>query len=107
MISTNHSGHKSKLPKLYNNLVTEFSKKKWGYETVALLGQSCLGGVAVMVTLQNCNFKTIRLIELFLITVFCMSFNAAVLIDLDSKPAFNILIASVFVCLCIIAINLI
>jgi hypothetical protein len=90
---------------LYDNWQKEFERLKWGYETLALFAQSCLGGIAAMLILANDTTGAVKLGELFLVTIFAMGFNAAVLVDLRAKPAFAILVCSVLVSLSMILIN--
>lgn len=93
------------LQELYNNGQKEFGRFKWGYETLALFAQSCLGGIAAMLILANVATPALKLGELFLVTIFAMGFNAAVLVDLKARPAFALLICSVSVSLLMILIN--
>ena|SRR5690554_4072984 len=95
----------NQLHQLYNNWQQEFGRLKWGYETLALFAQSCLGGIAAMLILANDTSPPVKLGELFLVTIFAMGFNAAVLVDLKAKPAFAILGCSVLVSLSMILIN--
>lgn len=101
-----HSGSKNKknrLLKVYHNLLTEFKREQMGYASIAIIPQSCLGAVAVMMLLLS-GLTLINLILLFVVTMFCMTYNGAVLAQLKSKTTFNLLILSVvFSCIVIIA----
>lgn len=105
-IPMTHSGHKNWMQGLYYNSLAEFGSKKWGYETLALFSQSCLGAIAAMLILKNHSFDALKMGELFVVTVLSMAFNAAVLVDMKAKPAFNILIVSVIFSIIMIGINL-
>ena len=81
--------------KVYNNLLAEFKRLQIGYATIAILGQSCTGSAAVMFLLLNELPVTIKMSLLFLVTILCMAFNAAVLAQLKVKTTFNLLLLSV------------
>lgn len=102
-----NSGNKSIIQRLYSNCLVEFESMKWGYETIALFVQSCLGSIAAMFILKNTPLVNIKLVELVIVTILSMSYNAAVIIDLKVKSVFNILIASLFFSISMIIINLI
>lgn len=106
-MSMTHSGSERMVNgalKWYNNVLTEFKMQQTGYAAIAIIGQSCLGSVAVMLLLMHEMPTGIKMTFVFLVTIFCMSFNAAVLAQLKSKTTFNLLILSViFSCTVIIA----
>ncbi|SMG37549.1 hypothetical protein [Arenibacter troitsensis] len=81
--------------RLYNQLLNEFKREQTGYSTIAIIGQSCIGSVAAMVVLMNPMPEAIKLTLLFLVTILCMAYNAAVLARLSSKTTFNLLVLSV------------
>ena len=81
--------------KIYDELLTEFKKGQTGYATIAIIGQSCLGSVAAMLVLKNEIPVVIKLTTLFLVTIFCMAFNGAVLVHLNARITLNLLIISV------------
>lgn len=64
--------------KLYHQLLNEFKREQTGYSTIAIIGQSCIGSVAAMAVLRNHLPPLIKLTILFLVTIFCMAYNAAV-----------------------------
>ncbi|WP_047414457.1 hypothetical protein [Cellulophaga sp. Hel_I_12] len=88
---------------LYHHLFTEFKGKQLGYSAIAIIGQSCLGSIAAMLILKSAAPKVALLLELFLVTMVCMSFNAAVLAQLKPKITFNLLLLSVAFSIAIIA----
>ena len=99
--------HKTnKIKSIYNNLLAEFKRGEIGYSTIAILGQSCLGSIAVILLLMNDMPTVIKMVQLFLVTVFCMAFNGAVLAQLKSKITFDLLIAAISVSGFIIIMNL-
>ncbi|MDO6603077.1 hypothetical protein [Arenibacter palladensis] len=81
--------------RLYNQLLNEFKREQTGYSTIAIIGQSCIGSVAAMVVLMNHMPEAIKLSLLFLVTILCMAYNAAVLARLSTKTTFNLLVLSV------------
>lgn len=108
-ISMTNSGlkeNKHNLQGLYHSLQAEFGRMKWGYETLALFAQSCLGGIAAMLILKNDTFVALKISELLFVTLLAMGFNAAVLVNLQSRWAFNILIVSVLFSILMIVSNL-
>lgn len=107
-IQMTRSGSKNKtnqLMKLYNSLLNEFKREQTGYASIAIIPQSCIGAVAVMLLLVN-GLTLPNLILLFLVTMLCMAYNGAVLAQLKSKLTFNLLILSVVFSCGIIITNL-
>jgi hypothetical protein len=102
-----HSGHNIKKKLLltaYHNLLCEFKSMQTGYSAIAIIGQSCLGSIAAMMVLMSDLSKVALLSLLFLVTIFCMAYNAAVLAQLKPRTIFNLLILSVlFSCILIAA----
>ncbi len=80
---------------LYHELLEEFQRARFGYATIAIIGQSCLGSAAAMFLLMSGLADLPKMGLLFLVTIFCMAFNGAVLANLNAKITFNILIISV------------
>ncbi|GAA3510764.1 hypothetical protein GCM10022393_25450 [Aquimarina addita] len=74
-------------------------------EALAIIGQSCLGSVAVMFTLMNGN-SFLEMFQLFIITCMCMTYNAAILSQQKAKWSFNILIASILSSIIIMIFNI-
>lgn len=108
-IPMTHSGSEKRIPILltwYTNVLTEFMKDQTGYASIAIIGQSCLGSAAVMLLLMHEIPMMVKMTFIFLITIFCLAFNAAVLVHLKSKLMFNILIISVLMSSSVIIANL-
>ncbi|MCM4167263.1 hypothetical protein KCTC52924_02844 [Arenibacter antarcticus] len=93
--------------KIYNELLREFKKGQTGYSTIAIIGQSCIGSVAVMLALKNEMPIALRFFLVLMVTILCMAYNAAVLAHLKAKITFNLLIMSVVFSVITIAANLI
>ena len=82
--------------KLYKTLYKDFESLYIGYSAVAIILSSCLGSAAAMVVLMNGHDLT-QMIQLFLIVVVCMGYNATVLAQMRPKWVFNALVLSLFV----------
>lgn len=91
--------------KLYNDYLKEYSKGLLGYSAIAIIGQSCLGSIAIMLILMN-GHAPIQLIQLFFVTVFCMAYNAMIISQQKAKTSFNSLIISILSSFVFIIINL-
>lgn len=92
--------------KLYKNLVTEFEEMSLGYSTIGIIASSCLGSIAAMFILMK-GHGLVNMLELFLVVVVCMGFNATVLAQFKPKVIFNSLLISLAVSVLLIAINLV
>ena len=91
---------------IYKNFLDEYEHGIMGYSTLAIIGQSCLGSVAVMFLLKN-GVSISQSLQLFLVTIFCLFYNAAILTQQKAKISFNLLIISVSVSVLITIVNLI
>ncbi len=89
---------------LYVKSLKEFRKDIRGYSTIFIIGQSCLGSVAAMFILMNGN-SIFQMIQLFIVTIACMLFNAAVLSQRKSEVVFKLLLASILISTFIIIFN--
>lgn len=95
------------ISKVYKILLTEYISGLFGYATIAIIGQSCIGSIAAMLILMNNDLsRNFQIIELFLVVILCMGFNGAVLAQQKGKIQFNILILSVLMSILCIIINL-
>lgn len=93
---------------LYKNLVKEYTSGMFGYATIGIIGQSCIGSAAVMLIFMNNDIpRGLQMIELFLVTIFCMGFNGAVLAQQKGKIQFNILVISVLTSILFIITNMV
>ena len=85
---------KGGLKGVYYNMLDEFKREQTGYASIAIIPQSCIGAVAAMMLLSG-GLTLINMIGLFIVTMFCMAYNSAVLAQLKSKTTFNLLILTV------------
>lgn len=89
----------------YQKYLDDYTRGFMGFNTIAILAQSCLGGIAAMFVLQN-GASPIQMFQLFLITIFCSGFNGAVLSQQKPKVVFNFLIITVIVNTLITLLNI-
>lgn len=89
---------------LYQKTFQEFQNKYLGCATMAIIGQSCLGSVAVMYIMQN-GTSLFQMVQLALVVVSCMGVNGAILSQQSPKLVFNLILNSVIVSFCMIVVN--
>ncbi len=92
--------------KIYQSYLEEYKEGIIGYSPLAIIGQSCLGSVAAMFILMNGN-SMLQMIQLFIVTIMCMFYNASILSQQKPKVSFNLLIVSVVFSMVITVLNLI
>ena len=80
----------------YQKYVDSYARGYIGFNTIAVLFQSCFGSAAAMVVLQN-GVSPSQMLQLFFVVILCMGFNAGVLSQQKPKVVFNLLLASVFI----------
>ncbi|WP_300436870.1 hypothetical protein [Christiangramia sp.] len=91
---------------LYQKTLNEFTQDFFAGATTGILVSSCLGSIAAMFILMN-GHDVINMIQLGIIVVACMWFNASVLAQLKAKFVLNSLIISLILSSILIIINLI
>lgn len=89
----------------YQKYLDGYARGYIGFNTIAILFQSCWGSVAAMVVLQN-GVSPRQMIQLFFVVILCMVFNSSVLSQQKPKIVFNLLLASVFINAVIIVLNI-
>ncbi|PTX41646.1 hypothetical protein C8P64_3145 [Christiangramia gaetbulicola] len=90
---------------IYQKQLSEFSRDYYAGASTGILVSSCLGAIAAMLILMN-GHEIAEMIQLGLVVVVCMWFNASVLAQLKSKFVFNSLIISLLVSITFILINI-
>ena len=80
----------------YQKYLDGYTRGYIGFNTIAILFQSCLGSVAAMVVLQN-GTSPAQMIQLFFTVILCMVFNGSVLSQKKPKIVFNLLLCSLIV----------
>ncbi|MEZ7516490.1 hypothetical protein [Flavobacterium frigidarium] len=78
---------------LYNKTFANFDNGFFGYATMGILSQSCLGGAAAMTVLSN-GTSIIQMAQLALIVLVSMLANTFILAQMNHKVIFNTLLIS-------------
>ena len=94
-----------RIMELYFKGLKAFEKDARGYSTIFIIAQSCLGSVAAMYILIN-GVEAWQMVQLFLVTIVCMGFNAAVLSQQKSRIVLNLFILSLLVSTVVLILNL-
>jgi hypothetical protein len=94
-----------KIMELYVKNLREFKKGERGYSTIGIIIQSCLGSIAAMYILIH-GAGILQMVQLFLVTMCCMGFNASVLSQRPTKVTFNLFILSIVVSTVVLILNL-
>ena len=89
---------------LYKNTLENFDKNFIGFSTLAILGQSCLGGAAAMMILAN-GTSVGQMILLSFIVLICMLVNTSILAQMKHKLIFNLIITSTLLSTLLIVLN--
>ncbi len=89
---------------LYNDLLKEYKNGLFGYATIAIIAQSCIGSMAAMLILMS-GYDSWQMIQLTIVTLACMFYNGAILSQQSPKLSLNLLIASVAISLLFIIAN--
>lgn len=89
----------------YSKSLQEFTTDFYAGTTTGILASSCLGSVAAMVILIDGN-GILNMVELSLVVIVCMWYNASVMAQLKAKFVFNSLIVSLLVSSILIIVNL-
>lgn len=90
---------------VYQKQLSEFKQDYYAAISTGIIVSSCLGSIAAMLILMNGHSLT-DMIQLGLIVVVCMWYNASVLAQLKAKFVFNSLITSILVSTTFILINI-
>lgn len=90
--------------KLYQKTLEDFQKSYVGYAALVIIGQSCLGSIAAMYTLQN-GTTPFQMIQLAFIVITCMLVNVSVLSQQTAKFVFNFTIFSALLSALLIVLN--
>lgn len=89
---------------LYLKTFQEFQKEYYAYATLAIIGQSCLGGAAAMYILQN-GTSFIQMIQLTLVVLICSFVNGSILAQQKHKLIFNLILTSAVTSIIMIILN--
>ena len=89
----------------YQKQLSEFTRDFYAGASTGIIVSSCLGSIAAMLVLMN-GHSLAEMLQLGLIVVVCMWFNASVLAQLKAKFVFNSLIISILVSTTFILVNI-
>lgn len=92
--------------RFYTNLLEEFKSWFYGYATLAIIAQSCLGSISAMSILKNGNDFS-QMIQLSIVVILCMLVNGTILAQMKPKVVLNLLITSILFSTLFIIWNLI
>lgn len=100
-----HTMTNDMIMELYLKGLHQFERDIRGYSTIFIIAQSCLGSVAAMYILVN-GVSPLQMFQLFLVTIACMGFNAAVLSQRKPKTTFNLFLISMVLSTVVLILNL-
>ncbi len=89
---------------LYAKIKEDFSENYIGYSALAIIASTCLGSIAIMMTLLNGNTAT----QVFLVSlsvILCSAHNAAILTVQKPKLVLHLLMISLAANALIIVVN--
>ncbi|WP_136667367.1 hypothetical protein [Flavobacterium sp. H122] len=89
---------------LYQKTFQNFEEGYLGFVTLAIIGQSCLGGAAAMYILEN-GVSFLQMFQLTLVVLICSCVNGAILSQQKHKLVFNLIIISAVVSILTIIMN--
>ncbi len=89
----------------YQKQLSEFTRDFYAGASTGIIVSSCLGSIAAMLILMN-GHGLADMIQLGMIVVACMWYNASVLAQLKAKFVFNSLIISILMSTTFILINI-
>lgn len=81
---------------LYNKLSADFRENFIGNTALAIIASTCVGSIAVMLTLMN-GHGLLQMALVFLTVTVCSTHNAAILTVQKPKLVFDLLILSLVV----------
>ena len=91
--------------RLYDKFLHDFKKDYIIFIPLSIIFQSCLGSIAAMFILMN-SIKTFHFVELTFCVIFDMAYNGAIFAQIKIKWIFNLLLATLFIDVILILINL-
>jgi len=89
---------------LYQKTLNGFQKGYLGFTTLAIIGQSCLGGAAAMYILQN-GTSFFQMMQLAIVVLASSVVNGSILAQQKPKLVFNLIITSVSLSALMIILN--
>ncbi len=89
----------------YKKSLEEFTTDFYAGATTGIIVSSCLGSIAAMMILMG-GTGIVNMVELSLVVIVCMWYNASVMAQLKVKFVFNSLIFSILISSLFIVVNL-
>ncbi|RDI08544.1 hypothetical protein [Flavobacterium sp. AG291] len=89
----------------YQKYLDTYTRGFMGFNTLAVLLQSGLGGFAAMLILQHGN-SVAQMVQLFFVVITCSVFNGTVLAQMKPQVVFNTLLLSIAVSITAIITNI-
>lgn len=89
----------------YQKYLDTYTRGFMGFNTLAILGQSSLGGFTAMVVLYHGN-SLYQMIQLFFVIILTSIFNGTVLAQMKPKFVLNMLLFTVLFNIAVILANL-
>lgn len=88
----------------YQTAFSFFRKGFFGNCAMAILVQSCIGGIAAMAILSH-GTGLLQMIQLFIVVMACIGFNGTILAVRPPRTVFNMLLGALVVCVLIATVN--
>jgi len=89
----------------YQKYLDTYTRGFMGFNTLAILFQSSLGGFAAMLVLKHGN-SLYQMVQLFFVIILTSIFNGTVLAQLKPKAVFNMLLFTVLFNISVIITNI-
>ena len=89
----------------FSKFQNDFTHNIMGYSGLGIIISTCLGSVAVMITLMH-GHTTFQMLAVMVSVILCSVYNAAIITIQKPKLIFNLLIASLVVNILIILLGL-
>lgn len=88
----------------YHTAFTYFRNGFFASCAMAILVQSCVGGIAAMAILQH-GTGLLQMAQLLLVVIACIWFNGTILSVRPAKTVFNSLLGALLVCTAVAVVN--
>ena len=90
---------------LYAKISTDWNEHFVAYSALAIIVSTCVGSIAVMLTLMNGNGLA-QMFQIFLVVAACNAHNASILTVQKPKVVLNLLITSLVVSVLVMFLSL-
>ncbi|UMY66898.1 MULTISPECIES: hypothetical protein [unclassified Flavobacterium] len=89
---------------VYQSTFEQFRKGYYANCAIAILVQSCLGGIAAMAILEH-GTGLLQMFQLMLVVIACVSFNGTILSVRPPRTVFNWLVGALLLCVFVAIVN--